>query len=719
MLSEEVIDRVIEKLVRRVESANSYVLRQIGNNLDEMSTLNSADAQKLVQILKYGGSYDKIVKQIAKATDLNVKDIYKIFDEVAKNDYQFAEQFYKYRNIDYIPYEENIALQNKVRALARITAKDYVNFTQTSALGFGFVDDKSLRIDFRGIREEYFRLLDEALLNVGQGKESFNEAMYKRLRQIGSSGLKVIYPTTYVNKEGKLVHHTRRLDSALRMNLKDGLKNLHNETQRIFGEQFQSDGVEITVHENPAPDHELVQGRQFSNKEFNNFQNDRRAVSYDGTVFEPEFEGHDRRSISQYNCYHTTFRIILGVSKPEYNDEQLQQIIDNNNKQFEFEGKKYTRYEGTQLQRRIETEIRKQKDLQILGRSSGNEKLIQESQSKITKLTNKYNKLSKVSGLPTKVERMRVEGYHRLKRYDEKKPKDKYIISINEQSQARRINYRKEYLNEQIKISQKKLDSIPKDSQRSWDVTYRKLHEKDIKNYQKELNQLSTKDIEAKTIELNSKESCIDLLNEVNIKLSDKNLDKLDIEVLRDTSLQYYNLCEKYPFLEQSLQENDLKMIFDDLPGGTIGMAEVSGRKIELSISDFKNKDDLLYWGKYQTKDGYNMPCSSEHYMHYFSTHEMGHSFDYRIINNVELSQFEDLGAREFYTKTNEYFLDNIYKIAEKNTGKSKEELVDLLSDYGKSSVDEAMAELFANANCGKPNALGRAYDEYFKELLK
>jgi hypothetical protein len=29
------------------------------------------------------------------------------------------------------------------------------------------------------------------------------------------------------------------------------------------------------------------------------------------------------------------------------------------------------------------------------------------------------------------------------------------------------------------------------------------------------------------------------------------------------------------------------------------------------------------------------------------------------------------------------------------------------------------MAELFANANCGSPNALGEAFDEYFKELLK
>ena len=49
-----------------------------------------------------------------------------------------------------------------------------------------------------------------------------------------------------------------RLDSAVRMNIKDGILQLHNKTQEIIGEQFKSDGWEITVHENPAEDHEVM-----------------------------------------------------------------------------------------------------------------------------------------------------------------------------------------------------------------------------------------------------------------------------------------------------------------------------------------------------------------------------------------------------------------------------------------------------------------------------
>ena len=132
-------------------------------------------------------------------------------------------------------------------------------------------------------------------------------------------------------------------------------------------------------------------------------------------IFEPEFEGHDRRSISEYNCYHYVFSIVLGVSKPQYSNEKLQEIIDNANKKFNFDGKEYTLYEMTQLQRKIETAIREAKDTQILAKASDDKDLVLQSQTRITKLTTKYKQLCSVSGLPNKLStRGRVYNYHRV-----------------------------------------------------------------------------------------------------------------------------------------------------------------------------------------------------------------------------------------------------------------------------------------------------------------
>lgn len=70
---------------------------------------------------------------------------------------------------------------------------------------------------------------------------------------------------------------------------------------------------------------------------------------------------------------------------------------------------------GTQLQRRIELNIRKQKDTQILARASGDNELVEQSQNKIRLLTNKYNELCNVSGLLPQKIRMQVSGYKRVK----------------------------------------------------------------------------------------------------------------------------------------------------------------------------------------------------------------------------------------------------------------------------------------------------------------
>lgn len=401
MIDERLIDKLVERLVSRIEEGNSYTLQKIGESIKKIGALSPSKAQQLSQILKYGGNYDKIVEKLAQITQLNVNDIYEIFEEVAKSDYKFAKQFYDYKGVKYIPYEQNIALQNQIKALARITASQYANFSNTLA----FTKRVNGRVVYTDLARTYQETIDKAILNVAQGKSTFDEQMYSTIKELGESGLKTV---DYAN--GRSV----RLDSSVRQHIKGALRNLHNETQAVFGEEFGSDGVEISVHINPAPDHAQVQGCQFSKEEFEKFQNDQDAVDYTGKVFTSEHDGKDRRSISEYNCYHYTFDIVLGVSKPNYSQEELKQIIDDNNKGFELDGEHYTNYEGTQLQRKLETEIRKQKDIQIIAKASGNKELVQESQQKITQLTRKYKQLSDISGLPTKMQRMRVSGYKRI-----------------------------------------------------------------------------------------------------------------------------------------------------------------------------------------------------------------------------------------------------------------------------------------------------------------
>ena len=395
MIDERLIDKLVERLVLRIEEGNSYVLQKIGESINKVGTLSPSKAQQLAQILKYGGNYDKIVQELARITELNVKDIYEIFEEVAKSDYLFAKQFYDYKGVKYIPYEENIALQNQVKALARITANEYVNLSNTLA----FTKRVNGRVVYTDLARTYQDTLDKAILSVAQGKSTFDEQMYSTIKELASSGLKTV---DYAS--GRSV----RLDSSVRQHMKGALRNLHNETQAIFGEEFGADMIEISVHEHPAPDH-YMQGKQMMIEEYEKMQNHLPFKDLQGNTYEPL-----DRPISELNCYHYVFYGVAGVSKPNYTDEELNNILKENEKGIELDGQKYTIYEMSQIQRRLETNIRKQKDLQIIGRASGNKEIVENAQRKITELTHKYKQVSDISGLPYKRDRLRVSNYKRV-----------------------------------------------------------------------------------------------------------------------------------------------------------------------------------------------------------------------------------------------------------------------------------------------------------------
>lgn len=433
MLNEQTIDRLAERLTNRIEELNVRILKQIGSDIAKIGTLTPTDAQKLGNILKYGGSYEKIAKEIAKITGLNIQDVYQIFEEVSKIDQTFAKTFYEYRNVDFIPYDQNIALKRQTESLARLTASEFANFSNANILGYGLQDEFG-NVTYKGIRETYNQLIDEAILSISQGKETFNEVMYKQIKQMGSGGLRIIYPSTYIGKDSKgnpvVKHHTRRLDSVVRSSILEGIRTLHNVNQELFGEEFGYNGIEVTHHQNSALDHiDTVDGKQFAlidkiQEQINNGieteikQEDIRGnqVRVKGKIYDDYNAMNNAllRKVSTLNCRHRTFAIIVGVSKPEYTQEQLDEDKKKNIDGFEFEGKHYSMYDGEQLLRKIELELRKSKDTQIMGRASGNKQIVEESQTRITQLTSKYRDVLKVSGLPSKLSRARVQNYHRV-----------------------------------------------------------------------------------------------------------------------------------------------------------------------------------------------------------------------------------------------------------------------------------------------------------------
>lgn len=402
MLNERQIDLIIERLVRRITQGNSYILRRLGKILNKIKNVDDDKIYQLQQELKYGDDFNEIMEKMRKITALNIKDIDKIFMEVARKNQQFAKKYYDYKKIDMTPLDENESLKQVVSTYSSEVINNYRQVSNN--VGYTLFNTSDILL-FLPLAVAYQNFVDYAILKRFLGKQAFIQEIELQVKKVAKNGLK-----SYDYSNGRAY----RLDNALKMEMQQGIRDMTNDLQRRFGEEYGADGIEISVHEYPAPDHAEVQGHQFTNEEFEKFQNDMDATDINGVVFPADFEGHDRRAIGEYNCYHYVFYVVLDVDEPQYSHEDLSEIVKQNDNGFFFEGKHYTMYEGTQLQNRIEREIQSQEDIKTMAQEIGDKDLEMESRRKIVDLSSKYKELSDISGLPTKIDKLKQWGYKRL-----------------------------------------------------------------------------------------------------------------------------------------------------------------------------------------------------------------------------------------------------------------------------------------------------------------
>ena len=246
-----------------------------------------------------------------------------------------------------------------------------------------------------------------AITSVQAGVTDYNSAIRRTMKAAAQDGLRVKYPNSGL---------TRRLDSAVRQNVLDGVRAVNNDVLRQLGNEYGADGVEISAHALCATDHLPYQGLQFSNREFEELQN---------TLDRP---------FGMWNCKHTVFPIILGVSVPAHDADELRMYRENSSAEIEIDGRKMTRYEWTQEQRRIETAVRAQKDIAIAARASGDDFGRREAQARINALQDHYDRISKAAGLDAQRDRMSVSGFRAVKTVEQLKGTPKYAILKTQQN---------------------------------------------------------------------------------------------------------------------------------------------------------------------------------------------------------------------------------------------------------------------------------------------
>lgn len=390
MNDEKRLDAVLERFYQRFNKYNTKVLKMLGEAIKQFDGLTPSEAHKLAQELRYSTEIDQLLNELSMLSGKSMQEIDELLEKVAKENVGFAEAYYQVKGKEFIPYDDNLQLKRYVETIKMETGETFKNLSKTTNIGFTF-KDKNDKTIFKPMKKVYRDLIDEAVYNVTSGVTDYQSAMRNTIKQLADSGIKV-HEASNTYKSG----HNRRIDSSVRQNVLEGIRRVNIGVQERVGEELGADGVEVSHHMDCAPDHYEIDGQQFTKKEFE------------------RINSNLDRPVGQYNCRHFVFSIILGVNRPNYTKKQLARDREQNEKGFDYEGKHYTNYEGSQLMRKIETGIRKNKDLQITARASGNDELISKAQKNISVLMSKYNEISRVSGLDTYKNRLYVSQYHRV-----------------------------------------------------------------------------------------------------------------------------------------------------------------------------------------------------------------------------------------------------------------------------------------------------------------
>ena len=399
MLSDTAIDNLVQQIVNRQEGINIYVLTKIAHRLKMIGDLSPNNIKQMQVLVQMGTDIRQMNDYLAEMSDMQVHDIKSIIKTVALDNYLDAKPLYDYRHRSFVPFEQNTKLQQITNAVAEQTANTYKNLSNSHATGF-WVKDKynPQQLVFKSIDNSYRDAVDKAIQAVQSGAVDKEEAIRSVVKQLLDSGIRRIYWES---------GYSQRLDTAVRRNIQDGVKQINQRIQDEIGKQIGADGKELSVHVNSAPDHEPFQGHQFTDAEYEKLQSSEDFKDVKGQKFTGV-----KRIIGEWNCRHFALSIIVGQSKPRYSEQQLQNLIRKNHIGYtNAEGKHFTLYECTQVQRKLETKIRYAKEEQMLMKELKNNTFRTLARRKVEYLTAEYKRFSKQSNMPMRLNRTTVPGY--------------------------------------------------------------------------------------------------------------------------------------------------------------------------------------------------------------------------------------------------------------------------------------------------------------------
>ena len=366
MLSPKFLESLdTSKVVEIYSKLNYNIMSSIINRILNIGQIDSFTKNQIKVLIQTGGR--EVFEEVLKETSLLNNDIKKqlknTYESMAKKNMEGYKELYKYRNKKFEISKAQLQILN---GAVKQGGNDLINLTKTIAFNS---------------QQLYVSALDEAYFQVVTGGRDYTSVIEDTVKKLSKEGI------TLKDSAGRKV----QLEVAVRRNLLTGIKQTADKINNDIEKELGCNGYEVTAHSGARPSHAKAQGKQYA------------LTREDARKYNVGFWGDVKDLWDEYNCRHTYFGIILGISESVYTKKELKDI---ETKKVTYNGKRIPEYEATQIQRKLE---REQRDLQRqIKPLQDNDVRITDLKNKLAIKKNEYKSFCKETGLTAQYERAKV-----------------------------------------------------------------------------------------------------------------------------------------------------------------------------------------------------------------------------------------------------------------------------------------------------------------------
>ncbi len=322
---ESCTDAVLLHYARLEDAILSAMVRRIL----KMGFVSDSTKHQAEMLQEAGLLYNDILQIIARQTNQTVKQVQALFEDAGVRTVTVDNQVYKTAGKIPVDIRQSDSMRQTLEAGFRKTLGVMDNLTSTTALT---------------TQRAFYRACNDAYMQISSGAFSYQEAIRNVLKQAAQGGLTVEYPSG----------HTDKLDVAIRRAALTGVGQTAAEIGKMNAEANGCYLMEISAHSGARPTHVVWQGQlvTLTGKDAGKIIDGMKVftLSEIGYGSGAGFRG--------WNCRHDWYPYFPGLSTPNYGKKELEKL---NEKNIEWNGKKYTEYEISQMQRAQERKIRELK----------------------------------------------------------------------------------------------------------------------------------------------------------------------------------------------------------------------------------------------------------------------------------------------------------------------------------------------------------------------